>query len=92
MSTDNQRRKREAEQPKEETERRKEEAEQRKQQLRQQKEQERSGIRPSPPPYEVPETPLERLDLGLSYMFGVVAGAFLLNLAILAVIAASNGG
>ena len=73
-------------------ERRAAEAEQRRQQRRQQQEQRRSGIRPSPPPYEVPETPLERLDLGMGYMFGVVAGAFLLNLAILVVIAAVNGG
>jgi hypothetical protein len=73
-------------------ERRSEEEEQRKQQERQHEEQERSGIRPSPPPYEVPETPLERLGPGLGYLFGVVGGAFLLNLAILALMAGSNGG
>ena len=68
------------------------EAAQRRQQERQHAQQERSGILPSPPPYEVPETPLERLDLGLGYMAAVVGGAFLLNLAILALIAALNGG
>jgi hypothetical protein len=69
-----------------------EEAAQRRQQERQHREQERSGFRPSPPPYEVPETPLERLGPGFAYLLGVVAGAFLLNLLLLAWIAASNGG
>lgn len=72
--------------------RRRAESEQRRQQERQHREQEASGIRPSPPPYEVPETPLERLGPGFGYMLGVVGGAFLLNLLLLAWIAAANGG
>jgi hypothetical protein len=72
--------------------RRSKESEQRRQQREQQQQQEEHGIRPSPPPYEVAETPLERLDLGLAYMFGIVAASFLVNLLILALIAAQNGG
>jgi hypothetical protein len=72
--------------------RQREEREQRKQQKRQQDQQEASGIRPSPPPYEVPETPLERLGPGMAYLFGVIGGAFLLNLALLVLIAGGNGG
>ena len=65
---------------------------QRDQQERQHKRQEEAGIQPSPPPYEVPETTLERLGPGFAYLLGIIAGGFLLNLIILWVIAASNGG
>jgi hypothetical protein len=65
---------------------------QREQQQRQHEVQEELGIAPSPPPYEVPETPLERLGPGFAYMLGIVGGAFLLNLLVLVGIAASNGG
>lgn len=46
----------------------------------------------SPPPYEAPETRLERLGPGLGYMAAVVGGALILNLLILAAIAAGAGG
>jgi hypothetical protein len=72
-------------------ERQAEERRQRKQQQRQHEVQEELGIEPSPPPYEVPESPLERLGPGFAYMLGIVGGAFLLNLLVLVVIAASNG-
>lgn len=68
------------------------EAKQRQQQQEQQEHQRQQGTQFSPPPYEVPETPLERLGPGFGYLFGVLGGAFLLNLLVLAVISGSSGG
>jgi hypothetical protein len=72
--------------------RRADEEAQREQQRRQHRLQQDSGIVPSPPPYEVPETPLERLGPGFGYLLGVIAAAFLVNLAILWAIALQAGG
>ena len=71
---------------------RKEVAAERRQAKRQQQEQERQGIEFSPPPYEAPETLLERLGPGLGYLFLVLAGAFVLNLLVIVLIAGANGG
>jgi hypothetical protein len=69
------------------------EAERQRAQMReQQKTQKEQGTEQSPPPYEVPETPLERLDLGLAYLAGVIGGGFLLNFLVIVVIAGANGG
>jgi hypothetical protein len=73
-------------------ERQRKEKAQREQQEQQHKRQQEIGIEPSPPPYEVPETPLERLGPGFAYMFGVVGAAFLLNLLVMVLIAGGNGG
>jgi hypothetical protein len=72
--------------------RKQEEAKERRQAREQQAEQERQGTELSPPPYEAPETPLERLDLGLGYLALVIGGGFVLNLLVIAVIAGANGG
>lgn len=68
------------------------EAAERAQQKRQQRRQDELGIEQSPPPYEVPETPLERLGAGFGYMGAWIGGALVLNLLILALIAAQAGG
>lgn len=46
----------------------------------------------SPPPFEVPETTLEGLGPGFGYLGAVIGGSFLLNLALIAILAAANGG
>jgi hypothetical protein len=65
---------------------------QRAQQQRTHDQQRDLGIEPSPPPYEVPETPLERLGPGFAYLFGVIGGALLLNLLVMVLLAGANGG
>lgn len=65
---------------------------QRDQQKKQHQRQQEIGIEPSPPPYEVAETPLEKLGPGFAYLLGVVAGAFLLNMVVLLAIAGSASG
>lgn len=69
-----------------------EEEQQRRDQRKQQRQQEKLGIRPAPPPYEAPETALERLGPGFGYLAAVIGGAFLLNLVVLVVIAGNAGG
>jgi hypothetical protein len=65
--------------------------EQRRQQAAHQRTQQALRIAPAPPPYESAETPLERLGPGFAYLGGVIGGAFILNLFLLAIIAASHG-
>jgi len=67
-------------------------AKQRQQEKQRQKEEVEQGTQFSPPPFEAPETPLERLDAGLGYLFAWVGGALLVNFLVLVLIAASAGG
>ena len=68
------------------------EEKQREQQRKQYQKQEQEAIQAAPPPYEVPETPLERLGPGFAYMAAWVGGAALLNVLLLGVIASRAGG